>query len=225
MNQQLENFVLSCIPPTKDPNASYRRSHMKSFLESFLPSEVLEYNVEYNFHEVMSDGDCFFHTVIKFFSLIGIVNFTYNGKKLEEILNEDQQIEYVNILTTIKELCINSCKEFIGETNFSLDNQLPEYELLCKCLADYYNLHVIVINYDFFRIENNSEKLNRIYSFKPADTNVQDCMFAIVNASHFTLIQPELVDKNINQTSDQSSFRLFIADHIIEKAKEIGIFF
>lgn len=199
----LENFAYSQFPSSFE-DAIQRRNTFESFMKSFFP---IDSSVKYNFIKVIGDGNCFFHGILRYF---GYLTWLDLPNKDSTELNEEEEILYVITLSSLRERATEFIRNYLGQINFVLNTNVPEYQLICKFIADTMNLRIIVIEYNAF----GSIELNKVYHFEPISGEFVDSAILINLGNHFTLVFPT----SVNSRYDTKTTRKNVVDEMLTKA-------
>ncbi len=186
--------------PAKTTETLERKHKFSKFLQNTFPIGL--YSISVN--EVRGDGNCFLRSLIRFFAFKGICdipNKDYNVMTFEEQKCVDTAVDVMKTNATM------FIRDFIGDSNYEIDSNSPEYQLLCLFSNICLSLKVIVIEYDGYKFEN----FNKVYQFVPENEEFDDTIILLNFSHHFYLLQPISHDPNI----DNNTLRNNLCNQII----------
>lgn len=125
--------------------------------------------------------------------------------------NKEEELVYQQALSNLREMSTDFAREYLGDSTFVLDTNVPEYQLVCKYIADTMNLRIIVIEYNAFI----PDQFNKVYQFEPDSGEISDSAILINLSNHFTLVFPISIDRNC----DTKRIRSLVVDELIKNAK------
>ena len=202
--EPLNSFALKQFPSSTFEDSIKRKIKFLEFLSSIFP---LELPVKYNFIDVRGDGSCFFHSILRYF---GYLSWLDLPNKDSNQFDEEEQLAYAIVLSNMRESATEYIRDFIGLADFVLDSNVPEYQLICKFIADTMNLRIIVIEYDAYK----SVELNKVYQFESESGDYSDSAILINMSNHFTLVFPT----STNPKYDTRAIRKIVVDDLVSKA-------
>ena len=201
--ESIESFVSEQFPSSYSKTIE-RRNKFSNFMCDIFSSD---FDIKYNFVKVNGDGSCFFHAILRFFGYLTWMDLPNKDQNQFDI---QEELLYVETLSNLRENSTEYIRNFTGQSDFILDQNVPEYQLICKYLSDYSEIRIIVIEYNSFK----SDDSNKVYEFLP-ETGVFDDSVIMINLSnHFTLIFPT----SSNSKYDTKTIRKLAADNIITKS-------
>ena len=191
--------------PNPNPDTLVRRKEFLEYLLMILPTDL---PVQYSHSNTRGDGNCFFRALFRYLGYLTINNLP--NKDWNE-LNPEETIFYTNTLNEFKIMVTDYIRNFIGDPNFILDPNTPEYDLICDFITNTFDLRIIILEYDRFQ----PSRLNRVLHFVPTNNNIADTIILINFNHHFSLLFPTSLDKNL----DTKNIRTLVSDNIIKLAK------
>lgn len=188
-----------------------RRNTFANFLNSIFSTDI---SVNYNFVKVIGDGNCFFHAILRYLAFLTWLDLP---NKDTNQLDEEEELNYTIILSNLRTGATDFIRNFLGQNDYVLDPNVPEYQLICKYIADNMNLRIVVIEYDAF----SSGELNKVYLFEPVDGEFSDSVILINLGNHFTLVFPVSTDPLF----DTKTIRNIATNNLISNAHNVNKLF
>jgi hypothetical protein len=176
--ESINQFVLEQFPSSTFSDTVERRNKFAEFMGSIFPTDL---GVNYNFVKVPGDGNCFFHSILRYF---GYLTWLDLPNKNSDQFNEEEELVYQLTLSNLREMSTEFARNYLDDPNFVLDPNVPEYQLVCKYIADTMNLRIIIGEYNAFKLD----KLNKIYQFVPTCGEYTDSAILLNISNHFTLV-------------------------------------
>lgn len=133
---------------------------------------MTDLSVKYNFNKVRGDGNCLFHTILRYFGYLTWQDIP--NKDLGD-LNFQELHTYNEVLKNLRILSRDHIRNFIGDKTFELDPNIPEYHLICNFLANSSNMRIIVLEYNGYK----NNKLNIVSQFLPDNCEISDTVILI----------------------------------------------
>lgn len=198
----LETFVLTQFPSFASNDNIERRNKFDEFIKSIFPTDL---SANYKFVNVKGDGSCFFHTILRFFGLIALDDIP--NKDIDEF-DENEKLTYVIALSSLRESATEYIRHHTGNENFVLEQNIPEYQMIAKFIADIMDLRIIVVEYNAYEYR----ELNKVYQFTPAKYN--DSIILINVNNHFTLFFPT----SSNPQYDTKKIREIVSNELLSNA-------
>ena len=192
------------------PETIMRKNAFSEYLGKLLISDD---TIRYGFDQVRGDGNCFFRAMLRFLGHLTIDNIP--NKNCEDMNPEELEI-YTNALEYFRETSRDFIREFIGDCEFELDLNHPEYQMICKFFADTMGFRIVVLEYDAFK-----PILNKVSYYVPESTpeDFTSTVILLNFSHHFTLITPY----SNQSTVSNSEARKNVGDHVICKAIEFNL--
>ena len=191
--------------PSSTKDTLDRREEFLLYLTSILPIGL---PVNYTFKKVIGDGSCFFHAILRYY---GYLRWHDLPNKDTNELDEQETIIYLETLSNLRETSTEYIRNFIGDPEFVLDSNVPEYQLICKYISDTSNVRIIILEYDGYKED---KSLNKVCQFEPDSSVYTDTIIMINFSHHFTLIFPTSTDPRF----DTKIIRNVVGDDLIIKA-------
>lgn len=202
--ESINKFALEQFPSSAFSDTIERRNKFREFMGSIFPTDL---GVNYNFVKVPGDGNCFFHSILRYF---GYLTWLDLPNKNSDQFDEEEELVYQLALSNLREMSTEFARNYLDDPNFVLDHDVPEYQLVCKYIADTMNLRIIIGEYDAYK----SEKLNKIYQFEPASGEFTDSAILLNISNHFTLVFCLSTDPKY----DTKTIRRMVSDKLITNA-------
>lgn len=199
--------------PHSNPDTIQRRNRFGDYFKKILPSITVIEDLQtytdfnYSFFEVRGDGNCCLHSILRYYGTICWLDLP---DKDYGNLNSEESAHYTGVLETWKNLATQYIRDFMGDSSFELDSNCPEYQLICKCISDYTDMRIIVVEYS----GTNSGIENKVYEFVPESGTYSDTVILLNMTNHFTLIFP----RSSNSYIDPKMTRKLVGDLMLTNA-------
>lgn len=202
--ESINQFALEQYPSSSFSDSIERRNRFANFIKTIFPTNI---SSTYKFVKVNGDGSCFFHSILRYF---GYLTWLDLPNKDTNQFNEEEELVYQLALSNLREMSTEFIRNYLDDSDFVLDPNVPEYQLVCKYIADTMNLRIIVIEYSTDKLD----ELNKVYQFEPIGGEIADSAILINISNHFTLVFPVSTDPKY----DTQTIRRIVADELITNA-------
>jgi hypothetical protein len=202
--ESLDLFALEQFPSSSYSDSIERRNKFADFIKLIFPTDL---PTKYNFVKVRGDGSCFFHSILRYF---GYLTWLDLPNKDSDQFDEEEEMLYAIILSSFRERATEFIRNFTSNDEFILDPNVPEYQLICKFVADTMGLRIVVLEYNAYK----SGELNKVYQFEPELGDQSDSAILINLSNHFTLVFPGSTDSR----HDTKTIRKMVVNELVTKA-------
>ena len=202
--ESINSFALEQFPSSSFSDTIERRNKFANFISSIFPTNL---QVNYNFIKVRGDGSCFFHSILRYF---GYLTWLDLPNKDSDQFNKEEELVYQLALSNLRETSTEFIRTYLGISDFVLDPNVPEYQLICKYIADTMNLRIVIIEYSAYKLP----RFNKVYQFEPDSGDISDSAILINMHNHFTLVFPV----STSPFNDTKTIRKLVVDKMIINA-------